>query len=217
MEQRSFQGFHDDLSTCLLVSFQSINQFLQNFCRMDVSRTTTCDNTFFYSCFGSCQSIFHTQFCFFHFCLSSCTNTYNCYTTCQFCQSFLQFFTVKFRCCLFDLSFDLVHSCFDSFFIAFTINNNSAFFLNFYRFRATKLFQSCFFQIQSQFVRDHLTTCQNSDILQHFFSSVTITRCFYSCYRESSSQFVYDQSCQSFTFDVLCDDQQFGTGLYNLL
>ena len=166
---------------------------------------------------GSCQSIFHTQFCFFHLCLGSSTYTDNRYAACQFCKSLLQFFSVKFRCRLFNLSFDLIDSCFDCFFVAFTVNDNCAFFLNFYRFCTAKLFQCSFFQIQTQFIRDYLSACQDSDILQHFFSSVAIARCFYSCYREGSSQFVYDQGCQSFAFDILCDDQQLGTGLYDLL
>ena len=44
-----------------------------------------------------------------------------------------------------------------------------------------------FFEVQSKFIRDYLSACQDSDILKHFFSSVTISRSFDSYYLEGSS------------------------------
>lgn len=58
---------------------------------------------------------------------------------------------------------------------------------------------------------------QDSDVTQHFFSSVAKARSFYSNTGEGAAQFVEQQGGQCFALDVLCDDQQLLAGLYDLL
>ena len=215
--QWSFQCFEDHGCTGLLISFQSIYQFCNFLGCMDVCRSASCYNAFFYGCSCCIQSIFHTQFCFFHLCFGSCTDTDHCYAACQFRKSLLQFFFIKFRSCNFDRSFDLCDSVFDFFLIAHSVNDNGILFFHFDRFCTSKLADLCIFQFQSQFFGNDFTAGQDCDIFEHFFSSVTITWSFYTDYLESTTQFVQNQSRQSFSFDILCDDQQFLTGLYNLL
>ena len=164
MEQWCFQSFQDNLCTCFLVTFQSVNRFSNCFGRMNVCRSTTGNDTFLYCCSCGVQGIFHTKFCFFHLCLRCCSDTDNSYAACKFCKSFLKFFSVKVRCCLFDLCLDLGNAVCDCILISHTINNYCIFFLYLYRFCTSKLIHGCIFQFHTEFLRNNLTTCQCSNV-----------------------------------------------------
>ena len=184
---------------------------------MDVSRSATCDDTFLNSCSCCCKSILKTKFCFFHLCLSSSTYTDNSYAASQFCKSLLKFLFIELGFCLLDLRTDLCNTFCNGIFVTETINDNCVLFCNFNRFCTSKLLHLSFFQVKTKLIGDHLSACQDRDILKHLFSSVTIARSFYSYYLEGSSQFVDDQSCKGLTLNILSDDEKFRTGLNNLL
>ena len=82
---------------------------------------------------------------------------------------------------------DLSNTFCDGIFITKAVNDNSILFCNFNGFCTSKLLHFSFFQIKAEFVRDHLSTCQDRDILKHFFSSVAISRSLNSNYLEGSS------------------------------
>ena len=77
---------------------------------------------------------------------------------------------------------DLADSGADCSLITTAIYDYCIFFLNLNGFCPAKHIDSSIFQFQSQIRTDYLTACQNRDIFQHSFSSVTITRSFYSNY-----------------------------------
>ena len=184
---------------------------------MDVCGSTTTDDSFFNCCSCSIQRIFHTKLSFFHLSLCSCTYTDNSNSTCKFCKSLLKFLSVEIRCCLFDCFLDLSNTVCDCVLVSTSVNDNCILFLNLNRFCTSELIHCSFFKIESKFFRNHLSTCQNCDILKHLFSSVTISRCFY-CYNvECSTQFIHDQSCKCLTFDILSDNKKSCTRLNDLL
>ena len=180
MSKWSCQCLCNDCCTSLLVTFQCIDQSIQLLRSMDICRSTTCDDTLFYGCSCSVQSIFQTKLCFLHLCLSCSTNTDNCDTTSKLCQSLLQFLLIELRCCLSKLCLNHINSCLDICLCTTTINDNCILLGNLDALCTSKLIQSCLLQIIAKLLRDHCTTCQDCDILQHLFSSVTIARCLYT-------------------------------------
>src|SRR5699024_8616243 len=119
--------------------------------------------------------------------------------------------------CLLNCLLDLSNSVCDGSFIAASVNDNCVFFLDLNRFCTSKLLHRCLFEIQAKLLGDHLSACQDCDILKHLFSSVAISRCFYSRNIKCTAQFVDDQCCKSFTFYILRDDQKSCSGLHDLL
>ena len=91
-------------------------------------------------------------------------------------------------------------------------------FCNLNRLRAAQLIHSSVLQLIAQLDRRLPgTACQDCDILQHFFSSVTITRSLYADYVEGTTQLVNDQGGQSLALNIFSDDQKLCAALYNLL
>ena len=184
---------------------------------MDICGTAACDDSFLY-CRSCCvQSVFHTEFCFFHLSLCSRADTDNRYAACQFCKSFLKLLSVKVRCCLFDRFLDLCNSVIDRILASEAVNDDCVLFLYFNGFCTSKLLHCSLFQVEAEFFGDHLAACQDRDILEHLFSSVAVARCLHCNYIECTAQFVDDQGCERLALDVLCDDEESCAGLYNLL
>ena len=173
---------------------------------MYICGSAACYDSLFYCCSCRCQCVFHTKLCFFHFCFCRCSDTNYCHSACKFCKSFLQLLSVKVRCRFLNLSLDLSNPCIDCGFFSHTVYDGSVFFLNLYGLCTSKLIQCRLFQIQSQFLRYHFTTCQDRNVTQHFFSSVTISRCLYRNDIERTTQFVDNECGESFAFYVLCDN-----------
>src|SRR5690606_11055773 len=69
------------------------------------------------------------------------------------------------------------------------------------------------FQRHTDFFRNHLTTGQYRNVLQHGFTTVTEARGFYRSHFEGSAQVVHHQRGQRLTFNVFSDDQQRTTRL----
>ena len=217
MCQRSFQSLEHDVRTGLDVAFQPLSQLCNLLGSVDISGSAACDNTFLYGCTSSCQSIFHTKLCFFHLGLGCSTYTDHCYAAGQFCQTLLQFLSVEIGGRLVDLMLDLSHTILDRLGLACTVYDHGIFLLYLYALCTAQLLQSGLFQIQTQLLADHFAAGQDSDILQHFFSSVAVARCLNRYYIESTTQLVYDQGGQSLAFYIFCDDEQTLAGLYDLL
>ena len=89
MEQRSFQSLKHDLCTGLFITFQTCCHLLYFLGSVDISRSTTANDTFFYGCSGCSKGILKTKLCFLHFGFCSGTYTDNCYAACKLCKSFL--------------------------------------------------------------------------------------------------------------------------------
>ena len=99
----------------------------------------------------------------------------------------LQLLAIEIRSGGFNLRTDLTLAGVDLVRAAGAIHDDGGFFLHLDLTGTTQLVNGGFFQIQTQFVRDHLTAGQDSDILQHFFSSVAVARSLNSNYIESTS------------------------------
>ncbi len=184
---------------------------------MDISGTASGNDALFYGSSRGSQGVFHTELSFLHLCLSGSADTDHRYAACQLGKSLLQLFPVKIRCRLVNLCLDLCDTALNFIFSAFSVHDNSIFFLNLNGFCTAKLIQGGLLQIESQLLADHLAACQDSDILKHFLSSVTVTRRLYRYYVKGSAKLVDHQSAKSLALNILGNDQQSGTCLNHLL
>ena len=98
-----------------------------------------------------------------------------------------------------------------------TVHDNGILFLDLYLFCTAQLIHRSIFQLQPQLFADYLSARQDSDILQHFFSSIAETRRFYCNAGKRAAQLIDNQSRQGFAFDILCNNNQFLTRLNDLL
>src|SRR5699024_7323360 len=151
--------------------------------------------------------------------LSLCRSAYtdNRYAARQFGKSLLQFLSVEVRCRLLDRFLDLSDPVADRIFASASVNNDCVLFLNLNGFCTSELLHCRLFQLHAERLGDHLSACQDRDILQHLFSSVSVSRSLNCNNIECSAQLVDDQSCQSLALYILCNDQQSCTRLYDLL
>ena len=131
---------------------------------MYICRTAACDDTFLNCCSCCRQRILHTELCFLHLSLGCSANTDNSYTACQLCKTLLQFFFIKLRSGLCDLSTDLGNSCSNLFLVAAAVNDDGVLLLYFNRFRTAKLFHGGIFQFQTKLLGDNSTAGQDSQV-----------------------------------------------------
>src|SRR5699024_2861772 len=71
------------------------------------------------------------------------------------------------------------------------------------------------FQVQTDFFRNDLTTCQNGDVIEHCLATVAKAWGFNSHGFESSANLVDNQSCQGFAFQVFGNNQQWFAALHD--
>ena len=159
------------------------------------------------------QSIVDTVFLFFHFNFRRSTYIQYGNATGHLSQTFLQFFLVIVGSRIFNLSLDLSDTSLNSFLITCTVYDSSRIFVYRNLFSRTQHIHCSTFQLQAFFFGDHNTTCQDSNIFQHSFTTVTEARSLNSTDLQRTTQTVYNQSCQSFTIDIFSDDQQRTTAL----
>ena len=184
---------------------------------MDISASATCYNTLF-NCSSCCsKGIFHTKLGFLHLCLGCCAYTDDRYATCELSQTLLKLFSVKIGSCLFYLGLNLCDSSLNCLLIAFTVNNDRCFLLNLNGFCTSELIKCCFLKVKSEFIRNNLSACKNSDILKHCFSSVTVSGCLNTYYLECSTKFVDNKSCKSLTLNILSNNEKLLAALNDLL
>ena len=154
------------------------------------------------------QRIFNAGFLLFHFNFSRCAHFQNGHAACQFRYALLQFFFVVVRGCFFDLLTNLGHTALNGRLFTHTVNDGGGVFVDHNAFCLTQIFQRGFFQLHTDLFRDHGTAGQDSDILQHRFTTVAEAWCFNRSHFNDAAHGVDHQRRQRFAFHIFCDDQQ---------
>ena len=111
---------------------------------------------------------------------------------------------------------DLCYASSDSVLIALAINDGGHFLGYAYLACTTQISNGGAIQLAANLFADNSCAGQGCDILQHCFATVTKARSLNSNSLEGTTQLVYNQSSQCFAFDILGDNQQLATALYNL-
>src|SRR5690606_13777394 len=174
---------------------------------------TARNHAFFYCGTGCVQSVIHAVFLLFHFYFGTGTDFDNGNTAGQFGHAFQQFIFVVVRGRSGDFGTDLLDAGFHTISGAGTVNNHGVFFADHYFLGGTQYIQRGGFQRHTDFFRNHLTTGQYGNVLQHSFATVTEARGFYGGHFEGTAQVVHHQRGQRLTFNVFSDDQQRTTRL----
>ena len=213
----SFEGLEDDLGTGLLVAVKTCNSFLNLLGGVDVSTAAAEDNAFLDCCSGSIEGIFHTEFGFLHLCLGRRADADDCYAACQLGKTLLQLLSVEIGLGLFNLLLDLGNALIKGSLVAKAIDDDSLLFRDFDTLGAAELLQSAVLELKAEVGADDCAAGQDRDILQHCFPSVAIAGSLDSDYVEGAAQFVDDQGGQSLALNILCDDEELGAHLDDLL
>ncbi len=154
------------------------------------------------------QGIFNAGFLLFHFNFGSCTDFDYRYAACQFRYALLQFLTIIIRGHFFDLLTDLRNTALNRRFFTHAIDDGGGVFVDHNAFCLTQVFQGCFFQLHTDLFRDYGTAGQDSDILQHGFTTIAEARCFHRSNFNDTAHGVHYQGRQRFAFNVFSNDQQ---------
>ena len=212
-----FKCFKNNLHTCLFVASCTLNSLLNSRDSVHKGDTTTSYDTFFNSSLCSSKSVLNTELLFLHFNFCCSTNLDNSYATSKLCKSFLKLFTVKVRSSCFDLCTNLSNSALNFVCVASTVNNDSIFLVNLNLTSLTELVKSCILEFKTDFRRNYLTACKDSNITEHFFSSVTETRSLNTNASKYATKLVKNEVCKSVALDVLSNDKELSASLNNLL
>ena len=81
----------------------------------------------------------------------------------------------------------------------------------------TELINCGFLEFKTEFVADYFAACEDSDITEHFLTSVAKARSLYCNAGECAAELVEHESCKSFAFNVFCDDEELLACLNDLL
>ena len=217
MEQGRLKRFQDDLCACLLVAFQLLRHLLHFLRRVHIRGTAAGNNAFLHSRSGCRKRVLQTKLRLLHLGLCRRTHADHSYAARQFRKTLLQFLLIEIGSRLLDLLLNLVDSRLNLFLFTLTVHDNGVLFLHLNGLRTTELVEGCVLKLQTKFGADYLTTCQDSDILQHSLSSVAVAGRFHSNHIEGATQFVHNQGCERLTLHVLSDDEELRAGLYDLL
>ena len=176
--------------------------------RIDQHGSAAGHNSFFDGCTRCGQSVFDAEFSFFQFDFRCGSDLNHGDPAGQFCQAFLEFFTVEIGIGGFDLIADLLNALGDFLFRAVAADDDGVFFAHLYAARTAEHVDRGVFQVIAEFFCDDGCVRQNGDVLQHFFSAVSEARCLDGHTVEGAAEFVHNERCQGFAFDVFRDQKQ---------
>ena len=110
-----------------------------------------------------------------------------------------------------------MNSVLDSVLVAAAVNDDGVLLVDLYLLSATELVDLGLLDVETKLLGDNFAACQDSDILQHFLTSVAKARSFDSYAYEYASQLVQNDVCQSVALNVFSDDDELLASLYDLL
>ncbi|AEM40302.1 hypothetical protein KVU_0463 [Ketogulonicigenium vulgare WSH-001] len=207
MTDRRFQRATDDRDTDVLVAVCA-NQAVQHFGRLNQSDAAADDDALLDSSAGCVQRVINAVFTLFHFDFGHAANADDSDAASQFGHTLLQLFAVVVRGGFLDLRADLAHAGFDLGTLARTINDGGRVFGDRDALGRAQHVDRDAFQLHAEVFRDHLTTGQDREVLQHGLAAIAKARCLDGSDLQTTAQLVDDQRGQSLAFDVFSDDQQ---------
>src|SRR5690554_219525 len=207
LTQRSFHGTTQQVDTYVLVFVVPL-QLSNSLQSTDQGNTATRYDTFFNSGASCVQSVVDTSFLLFHLDFTGRTHLDDRNTASQLGYALLQLLTVVVRRGFFDLLADLSYASLDVRLSTGTIDDDDVLFGDLYALGAAQIVQSGVFQGQAHFLGNHSTASQDSDILQHFLTTVAKARGFNRSNFHDTAHVVHYQRSQGFAFHVFCNDQQ---------
>jgi len=176
--------------------------------RLDQSDAAADHDAFLYGGAGGVQRVINAVLTLFHFDFGHAANADDGNAARQLGHTLLQLFAVVVRGGFLDLGADLADAGFDLGLDASAINDGGVVFGDRDFLGAAQHVDGHRFQLHAEIVRDHLTTGQDRDVLQHGLATVAEARCLDGSDLEATAQLVDDERGKSLAFDVFSDDDQ---------
>ena len=154
------------------------------------------------------KSVFHASLLFLHFRLGGSTNVNYCNTTCQLGKAFLKLFAVVIGSGFFDLTTNLLNATLDLGSLSGTLDHNGVLLVDGDALSLPKIGELNVLELDAQVLGNATTSGKDSYVAKHFLATIAETGSLYCTCVQGSTQLVDHQGCQSFTLDVLSDDQE---------
>ena len=195
----------------IVLTFETLQSYLST----DICYTATCNNTFFYCCTSCTKCIIYTVFLLLHLHLRSSTYIQLGNTTCEFCQTLLQFLLIIGRFCGSNLRLDLSHTSSNILFSTCTIDDCCVILINSHALSCTQHVDSSGFEFDTFLLANHSASCENSNIFEHLFATVAKARSLHRTNLQLSTQTVDNQGSESLAIYILCNNKQRTTTLHS--
>ena len=121
----------------------------------------------------------------------------------------LQFLFVVIAGALLDLGADFLDAAFDITLLAFAADDGGVLFVRDNLLGAAEVLKRGGLELAAGLFRDHRTTGEDGNILQHGLAAVTKARGFDGQHVQHAAQFVQDEGGESFAVDIFGDDDEF--------
>ena len=163
------------------------------------------------------QGVLHPGFLFLHLGLGSRTDVDNRHTAGELRETLLKLFFVVIRGALVDRGLHFPNPALDGFLLAIAVNDRRVVLVDHDTLGLAEVAEHCVLEFEADLFADHLTTCENRDVLQHGLATIPKAGRLDGADLQSAAKLVDDYGCQRLALDILGDDQQRLAGLGNLL
>src|SRR5215469_9106118 len=215
LAQRLLHGALHDVDADVLVAFEL--QLLESRSRTRQRHAAARDDALFHGCAGRVHRVFHAGFLLFHFGFGRGANFNDGHAAHQFRQPLLQLLTVVVAGGLIDLAANFFYAAFDLLVLALALDDGGVVLVDGHFLCLTKVADLNVLQLDAEIFGDGLATGQDSDVLQHGFTTIAESRSLYGSNVQRAAQLVDDESSERLALNVLSDDHQRFTALRDIL
>ena len=163
------------------------------------------------------QRILNARLLLFHLDFSRSAHFDHGNTTSQLGYALLQFLAVIVRRRVLDLNADFADATFDRLGITRAIDDSRVVLVHGDALGITQVLERGALKIETHFLRDHGTTSEDGNVLQHGFTAITEARRLTGGHLNDTAHVIDHQRCEGFAFNVLGNNDQRTRRLGNLL
>src|SRR5690606_15692800 len=205
----------NDVDAGILVSVCTLGRDRQRSAKQGYA--TARNNAFLNRCAGCVQGVIDAILTLLHLNFGRTANANDSNATSQLGKTLLKLLTVVVGRGLFNLSSDLGNAAFDLGLLASAVDDRRVFLGDGDALRTAQHFKGNVLELDAEVFGDDLAAGQDRDVLEHCLAAVAEARSLDSSNLQAAAQLVDDERCESFAFNIFCDDDERLAGLNNSL
>ena len=161
------------------------------------------------------EGIVNTILFLLHLWLSLCAYVNDGHSASDLSKTLLELLAIVVRGSGFNLLTDKLHTALNVGALASAFDDDCVFLVDGDALCFTEVTELHVLELDTKIFSKATTTCENSDVFEHCLTAITKARCLDSCDIKRATKFVNNQCSESFTFDILSDDEEWLVGLRN--
>ena len=173
-----------------------------------VRHSTTGHHAFFDRSPRGVERILHAGFLLLHLDLGRCAHLDDRHPAGELGDATLEFFPIVVRLGVFSLLAQRLNARADVGGFAGAVDHRRALFLDHHLLGLAEIRERCFLKREANLVRDHLTTGQDGDVLEHGLASIAEFRRLDRRGLEDALEIIDDERRERFALDLFRDDEQ---------